>query len=124
MKYTSWLNVTFHEFYTITLKTKVFDEHYQMIHILCSPCTMKYNFIGKMETLLDDANKILREKGLEKIVQFPTKFKDKYKESTKELMKTYYSKLPQNCIKRHYEIYKEDFLSFGYEMTNYLYYNV
>ena len=124
-EYAKGENVTFQEFvdYLILLhdnySDKKFDEHWQVMHTLCTPCKMKYNFIGKMETLVEDANYILKQLGVENLFKFPSNTTDKYKQKTNNLMKEYYSKLPASTVQKLYEIYKEDFLSFGYEIPDF-----
>ena len=65
-------NVTFREFVDFVVHQydkkggsgENFDEHWQIVHTLCQPCRMKYNYIGKMETLVEDAEQVLKEIGV------------------------------------------------------------
>ena len=36
------------------------DIHFEIFNILCRPCNVKYDFIGKMETFQDDASEVLK----------------------------------------------------------------
>ena len=58
-------DVTFAEFveYILSPKTKKpLNEHWRPIHELCSPCQIKFDMIGKFETLQHDSNYILKVK--------------------------------------------------------------
>ena len=124
-EYASGKNISFTEFvnYIIALhdKQKVweFNEHWQLINKLCSPCKMKYNYIGKMETLEDDAEAILKQIGVDNEIKYPS-HDGSYHHKTEDVMKSYYSQLPEETIRKLYEVYKEDFLAFGYNISNFL----
>lgn len=124
-EYKSGLNVTFEEFVDYIILTyekfgaRALNEHWQIMHNLCTPCSMKYNFIGKMETLLEDAEEVLSQIGWNDKVNFPANATDKYKERTNAIMKEYYGQVSRESIDRLYEIYRPDFLAFGYRMDEY-----
>ncbi|CAB0016902.1 unnamed protein product, partial [Nesidiocoris tenuis] len=58
-------DITFEEFTNFLLNSeqKGFNEHWKPMHRLCEPCLVKYDFVGKYETLSSDANFILRKIG-------------------------------------------------------------
>lgn len=124
-EYKSGSNVTFEEFvdYIIltydTLGSKALNEHWQVMHNLCNPCSMKYNFIGKMDSLLQDAQSVLTQIGWDRKVKFPANATDKYQTKTTTLMKEFYGQLTRDSIDRLYEIYKPDFLAFDYPIDEY-----
>lgn len=125
-QYTAGKDISFKEFieYLIiiydTKGYKYFDEHWQIMNKLCQPCTIKYNYIGKMETLLEDANQVLKEINLFDKVKFPANATDKYKLEVRTLMKKYYGTLTKKSINKLYQIYEDDFLAFGYKVPDYL----
>ena len=58
-------DVTFQEFvrYILDERTRTirpFNEHWRPLHQLCYPCYIKYDFIGKFETLHEDAKYVLK----------------------------------------------------------------
>lgn len=123
-QYKAGKNVTFQEFIDYVIRTYRFfgvnalDPHWQTMSNLCNPCMMKYNFIGKMETLVGDSEEILMQIGWNDKVKFPNAT-DKYKVPISHIVKEHYGKLSGNAISKLYEIYKEDFLIFGYPMDEY-----
>ena len=125
-QYKEGKHVTFKEFIDFLISVyegkgaKNFDEHWQVMHTLCTPCSIKYNYIGKMDTLLQDANQVLKDLGLYGKAKFPVNATDKYKFDIKGLMRRYYSTLSTKSLGKLYEIYEDDFVSFGYKMPNYL----
>lgn len=122
-EYKAGKNVTFAEFANFVVE-KFFDKglmdlHWQRMSTLCNPCGMKYNFIAKMETLVEDSKEILRQIGWGEKVKFPVNATDKYKNSIKDIMKEYYGSLSRTTLDKLYEIYREDFLVFDYPMYEY-----
>lgn len=115
-------DVTFAEFttYLAESETDVFNEHWKPIHNLCEPCSIKYNFIGKYETLLSDSNFILKTIGLSHL-RFPFNVKTA---STSNKLKKYFSTLSPSRIKDLYNIYEMDFKLFQYNLQDLLGYEV
>ncbi|KAK9980672.1 hypothetical protein ABG768_000263 [Culter alburnus] len=60
-----------------TEKEKPFNEHWQQMYRLCHPCQIDYDFVGKLETLDEDTEHLLKILGLEKYIHFPPGYKDR-----------------------------------------------
>ncbi|XP_057305779.1 carbohydrate sulfotransferase 13-like [Hydractinia symbiolongicarpus] len=125
MQYIQGKGVTFREFLQYILHifrrrgSQGFDEHWQIMMNICSPCTMKYNFIGKMETLMDDAEYILHVNKLDNY-KFPLNATDNYRRSASSLALKYFLDIPKSYKQELYEIYKPDFKAFGFNTDKYL----
>ena len=124
-EYKAGKNVTFLEFanYVIRVHTKsgsYINEHWDSMHNLCHPCRIKYDFIGSMDSLIEDSETVLKEIGWDNRVKFPAKATDKYKNKLPTLMKEYFSQLPKNVTMKLYEIFEDDFKAFGYSADEYL----
>lgn len=115
-------DVTFDEFTAYLSKSESdgFNEHWKPIESLCEPCRIKYDFIGKYETLLSDSNFILRSFGISNI-RFPHNVKAA---TTYKDLKKYFSSLPPSRIKELYNIYERDFKLFSYNLQDLLGYEV
>lgn len=66
--YEAGQGVTFKEFILYLLKSyksrndlESPDQHWRLPRSLCYPCQMKYDFIGKMETLIEDSRYIMKK---------------------------------------------------------------
>ncbi|ROL44185.1 Carbohydrate sulfotransferase 12 [Anabarilius grahami] len=59
-----------------TEKEKPFNEHWQHVYRLCHPCQIDYDFVGKLESLDEDTEHLLKILGLENI-HFPPGYKDR-----------------------------------------------
>ncbi|XP_066910676.1 carbohydrate sulfotransferase 11-like [Clytia hemisphaerica] len=123
-EYKAGKNVTFREFadYVIRVHTKreFVNEHWDTMHNLCHPCRVKYDYIGSMDSLIEDSETVLKEIGWYNRVKFPAKATDKYKNKLPTLMKQYFSQLPRNVTMKLYKIYEADFKAFGYSADEYL----
>jgi hypothetical protein len=94
------------------------DVHWQPYSTLCNACALKYNFIGKYETMQEDLTSLRSKIGLNSTDwnvnnHFSTgKSKENY-----QLM---YSKLSNSLICNLKDFYKEDLKLFDYRFEDYL----
>ncbi|EDW39847.1 GL14199 [Drosophila persimilis] len=116
-------DVTFGEFVEYLLTPELsranqsaYNEHWEVIAKLCNPCVMKYNVVGKYDTLLDDSALALYLAGATNLT-FPTGHKPS---STRANLRKYFDPLPIGAIRQLYEIYEEDFRFFDYGMDDVL----
>lgn len=94
------------------------DVHWKPYSSLCNACTLKYNFIGKYETIEEDLN-ILRSKlGLNSTELSTQNHFSTGK--TKENYKLMYSKLSNDLICNLKNFYHDDFKLFDYRLEDYL----
>ena len=86
------------------------EEHVQPQHLIAQPDLIKYDFIGRFESLHDDYKYL--QKKLEIDLPFPT-HKDVHFPPTHatDLLNKYYSKEALEIVER---IYEKDFQTFGY----------
>ena len=98
-------------------------EHWLPITSICSPCFIRYDFIGKMETLIRDSQYILKQTKLEYQNLFPAKGADSWGISRKrqkenDVINEYFTQLGKEELAELYEMYKGDFEAFGYTTPN------
>ena len=110
-------DVRFEEFvqYILELKDRdeVFNPHWESYSKLCHPCTINYDFIGKLDTIQRDAQYIVQKlshsnecRELPKVfVRSPT---------TKSFLKEYYSRISKAAIDDLKELYSSDFQLFNF----------
>ncbi|XP_013114439.2 carbohydrate sulfotransferase 13 [Stomoxys calcitrans] len=116
-------DVTFGEFvqYLLTPSLSLrnqssYNEHWETISKLCNPCVMKYNVIGKYETLFDDSALALYLTGAENVT-FPSGHKPS---NTRAFLRHYFDPLPISAIRHLYEVYSDDFKLFDYGLDDVL----
>ncbi|XP_056596245.1 carbohydrate sulfotransferase 8-like isoform X2 [Triplophysa dalaica] len=111
--------VTFKEFiqYLLDVHRPVgMDIHWMPVAQLCSPCLLDYDFIGKFETMDEEANFLLRSFGAPSNLTFPT-FKDRNpnaERTSSEIMRRYFAQLNMTDRQRVYDFYYMDYLLFNY----------
>ncbi|CAL9696689.1 unnamed protein product [Knipowitschia caucasica] len=111
--------VTFREFvrYLLDVKRPVgMDIHWEPVAQLCSPCLMRYNFIGKFENLEKEANFLLRNIGAPRNLTFPdVKDRNPLAERTSaKITQEYFSQLNATERQKVYDFYYMDYLMFDY----------
>ena len=106
--------VTFEQFATyLVLRRReggLFQEHWREQYKLCHPCRIQFDYIGRYETMAEDAMFILKKTNLENMVNFP----EWQPTDTRELMQKYYSTLSLLRIRQLQSIYSNDFELFDY----------
>ncbi|KAM9223140.1 carbohydrate sulfotransferase 9 [Leptosomus discolor] len=92
------------------------DIHWEQVSKLCYPCLINYDFIGKFETLEEDANYFLRLVGAPAELKFP-KFKDRHssdERTSAEVVRQYLKELSKEERQLTYDFYYLDYLMFNY----------
>uniref|UniRef100_A0A8C6AGT1 Carbohydrate sulfotransferase n=1 Tax=Monodon monoceros TaxID=40151 RepID=A0A8C6AGT1_MONMO len=92
------------------------DIHWEKISKLCYPCLIHYDFVGKFETLEEDANYFLQLIGAPKRLKFPN-FKDRHssdKRTNAQVVRQYLKDLTRTERQLIYDFYYLDYLMFNY----------
>uniref|UniRef100_A0A8C8S1N8 Carbohydrate sulfotransferase n=1 Tax=Pelusios castaneus TaxID=367368 RepID=A0A8C8S1N8_9SAUR len=92
------------------------DIHWEQISKLCYPCLINYDFIGKFETLEEDANYFLQLIGAPAELTFPN-FKDRHSSDERtntEVVRQYLNELSITERQLTYDFYYLDNLMFNY----------
>ncbi|XP_061418773.1 carbohydrate sulfotransferase 11 [Lethenteron reissneri] len=113
-------DVSFGEFvrYLLDPRTEPFNEHWELASSLCSPCRVRYDVIGRYETLERDAAFVLRSAGADRLVGFPAF--PKQTRTTNEMTAKFFENITAEDQVRLYELYRLDFLLFNYSVPGYL----
>ncbi|KAM8765072.1 carbohydrate sulfotransferase 12 [Rhynchonycteris naso] len=88
-----------------------FNEHWRQVHRLCHPCQIEYDFVGKLETLDQDAAQLLRLLKVDRLLRFPPSYRNRTASSWEE---GWFSKIPLAWRQQLYKLYEADFVLFGY----------
>uniref|UniRef100_A0A8B9FXZ9 Carbohydrate sulfotransferase n=1 Tax=Amazona collaria TaxID=241587 RepID=A0A8B9FXZ9_9PSIT len=92
------------------------DIHWEQVSKLCYPCLINYDFIGKFETLEEDANYFLQLVDAPAELKFP-KFKDRHssdERTSAEVVRQYLKELSKEERQLIYDFYYLDYLMFNY----------
>ncbi|XP_041102635.1 carbohydrate sulfotransferase 9-like [Polyodon spathula] len=116
---TTGSGVTFKEFVQYLLDSQRpmgMDIHWETVNNLCFPCIINYDFIGKFETLEEDANHFLRLIGAPEDLKFPA-FKDRHstdERTTSSVVNHYMLQLSPAERQLTHNFYLLDYLLFNY----------
>ncbi|XP_021369323.1 carbohydrate sulfotransferase 11-like [Mizuhopecten yessoensis] len=91
-----------------------YDEHWERQSQLCLPCQINYDYIGKYETIEDDADYLLKRAGLSRY-SFPKRSAFYNATRTNETLVNYFSQIPSFYRKRLQKFYQSDYLLFDYK---------
>ncbi|XP_025865948.1 carbohydrate sulfotransferase 8 [Vulpes vulpes] len=92
------------------------DIHWDHVSRLCSPCLIDYDFVGKFESMEDDANFFLSLIRAPRNLTFP-RFKDRHSQearTTAQIARRYFTQLSALQRQRTYDFYYMDYLMFNY----------
>ncbi|XP_062056233.1 carbohydrate sulfotransferase 9 isoform X2 [Lepus europaeus] len=92
------------------------DIHWEKVSKLCYPCLIKYDFVGKFETLEEDANYFLQLIGAPKDLKFPN-FKDRHSSDERtnaQVVRQYLKDLTRTERQLIHDFYYLDYLMFNY----------
>ncbi|XP_043942839.1 carbohydrate sulfotransferase 9-like [Protopterus annectens] len=107
--------VTFKEFIRYVVEENNNDIHWMPMFQLCQPCSIEYDFIGRHESMTEDADNILKYLGVPKHVHFPDYKKHSNEgRTTLNITETFLQHFTKNEIDQIYHKYKTDFLIFNY----------
>lgn len=102
-----------------------FDEHWSPVYSFCTPCSINFTLIAKVETFQRDSEYIIRQAGLETLLlnKLPRgkarAIANRATSNTKNLVPRYFAQIDEQLLTEVLEIYQLDFELFGYNSTKY-----
>ncbi|MBZ3876489.1 Carbohydrate sulfotransferase 13 [Sciurus carolinensis] len=101
-----------------TRRDEPFNEHWERAHALCHPCRLRYDVVGKFETLAEDAAFVLGLVGASGL-RFPAPPRPKAVPARDQAARLFQDISPF-YQRRLFDLYKMDFLLFNYSAPAYL----
>lgn len=95
----------------LTERLAPFNEHWRQVYRLCHPCQIDYDFVGKLETLDEDAAQLLRLLKVDTRLHFPPSYRNRTASSWEE---HWFAQIPLAWRQQLYKLYEADFVLFGY----------
>ncbi|CAL4165066.1 unnamed protein product, partial [Meganyctiphanes norvegica] len=93
------------------------DPHWNVFSHECSPCSLHYDYIAKVETFSEDLEYIFKHIGIPSDPNIQ-KNKIKKKNDNPYAYISYYTKIPLDLRKSLYMIYRKDMDMFGYNLPD------
>ena len=119
-------NVSFEEFirYVIhTLEMGSPDPHWTSFSATCLPCLVYYDFIGKLETSRTDFSYVMKNfanaTSFSNNLQGPSSHN--MNKTTDDTFREFYKQIPSELLRRLVDLYRTDFVLFGYDIKRPLY---
>ncbi|XP_053168578.1 carbohydrate sulfotransferase 8-like [Hemicordylus capensis] len=109
--------VTFQEFvkFVLSEQIKYMDIHWKPMFMLCDPCNIHYNIVGKYETLEQDVKHVLRRIRAPDHLSYPdTKRISTDKRTNVNITSTYFMELSWDKLWKIKELYRVDLSLFNY----------
>lgn len=105
------------------------DEHWAPIYKFCTPCSIPFRIIGKVETFNRDSEFIIRQAGLESLLlgKLPNSILQKVGnlakgKKTDSLVANYFKEIDHGMLLQLLHIYRLDFELFDYDYSKYFEY--
>ncbi|XP_011315535.1 carbohydrate sulfotransferase 11 [Fopius arisanus] len=95
------------------------DDHWMPYYLYCTPCTINYTIIAKVETLNEDQIFAIEKMGLSNKIKPAWK----HKSGRSDAASVYFSQLTPDHITQLYEKFKLDFEMFDYTPDSYYQYS-
>lgn len=111
--------VSFQEFvsFIIAKPMNTLDIHWKPMFLLCDPCNIHYDILGKYETLGLDSEHVLKAIGAPESLQYPSlKRYGSEKRTYGDITLEYLRQLSSEQIEKIKKLYEMDFLLFNYTM--------
>ncbi|XP_054336777.1 carbohydrate sulfotransferase 13 [Pongo pygmaeus] len=102
-----------------TRREEPFNEHWERAHALCHPCRLRYDVVGKFETLAEDAAFVLELAGAPGL-SFPGPPRPRGAAASRDLAARLFQDISPFYQRRLFDLYKMDFLLFNYSAPSYL----
>uniref|UniRef100_A0A674JCF3 Carbohydrate sulfotransferase n=1 Tax=Terrapene triunguis TaxID=2587831 RepID=A0A674JCF3_9SAUR len=109
--------VTFQEFvnFILTKNQEHLDVHWKPMFLLCDPCNIHYDIMGKFDTLEQDSEHVLRNIGAPEDLHYPNfKTHSSEKRTSDDITLEYLRKLSSEQIEKIKKLYQMDFALFNY----------
>ncbi|XP_075049067.1 carbohydrate sulfotransferase 9-like [Mixophyes fleayi] len=113
-------NITFEEFarYIVLQNPQYADTHWKPMYLLCDPCKIHYDIIGKLETIKQDADFVLKAIGAPKNLSYTNKkFHSNEARTNDQIGRHYLETLPPSLFRQLMKVYSVDFTMFEYINT-------
>ncbi|XP_025921649.1 carbohydrate sulfotransferase 8-like [Apteryx rowi] len=111
--------VSFQEFvnFIIAKQPNALDIHWKPMFLLCDPCNIHYDVLGKYETLGLDSEHVLKIIGAPDSLHYPSlKRYSSEKRTTGDITLEYFRQLSSEQIEKIKKLYQMDFFLFNYTM--------
>ena len=92
-----------------------FSDHWKEMYKICAPCTIDYDFIGKLESIDTDAKYLLKKWGVDDKVSYLSSLTSRpTNSSSSSTMDKYFGQLNKDQVTALWDLFKLDYDLFNY----------
>ncbi|XP_071493026.1 carbohydrate sulfotransferase 11-like [Diadema antillarum] len=95
------------------------SDHWREMFKVCSPCGLNFDFVGNLETVVDDAQYLFEKWNVRDKVYYLGAETSRPTNSSQEY-EAYFSQLSAEDLGRLWSVYQNDFTLFGYERPSFV----
>ena len=114
-------NITFTEFVNFITSSMHYeviqklDPHWKPISRICNPCAVRYDVVIEHDNHSEESQMLVDYLQTNKPTNDPLYFEPYPRVSTRDKCNRYFTRLSKGLRQKLYELYRDDFLLFGYE---------
>ena len=112
--------VTFDEFAEYIIDKwssgKTLERHWRPQYQICRPCYVNYDFIGRVESISEDAKHVLSKLTASDELQIKFPSEHRFNNGTRTL-KSVFANVSQKLLRKLIALYRTDYDSFGYDYS-------
>eukprot|EP00057_Strongylocentrotus_purpuratus_P034636 XP_796013.2 PREDICTED: carbohydrate sulfotransferase 11 [Strongylocentrotus purpuratus] len=97
-----------------------FDEHWKESYKLCSPCKIKYDFIGKLENIEKEANYVLQNSNFTLNLTYPSSTNSHPTNSASLNISNFFDSFSKEKVQALWDMYRIDYALFDYEKPSFV----
>jgi len=102
---------------------KQLNRHWRPQYLICNPCHIKYDFVGRFEHLREDWKSVMNRittssEAWRPNVSFPFHNRNAFNDSTTDMTherRKFYAQVSRDVLRKLIRIYKPDYELFGYD---------
>ncbi|XP_060595938.1 carbohydrate sulfotransferase 11-like [Ruditapes philippinarum] len=95
-----------------------YNDHWKSFKDICHPCYIKYNFIGKYESIKEDVGYLLKMLNVQQRFKFPEREKDYNHTKSADMISSFFKDVDPDIFSKVVNVYADDYALFNYSIPS------